>query len=154
VVGEERFRRWFRPSHDEFAAVLHREGKLAGCHLDARMAGLAKAVGESGLDVIEAFTPAPACDMSVAEARRAWPGKVLWINFPSSVHLEGEARIREELRRILGEAAPGDRFLVGITEDVPDDVRPRSLLTLNEGLRRWGGLPLKKRPLDATEQLA
>jgi len=142
VIGEERFRRYFRPCHDEFAAAMHREGKLAGCHLDARMAGLARAVGESGLDVIEAFTPAPTCDMTVAEARRAWPGKVLWINFPSSVHLEGDERIREELRRILGEAAPGDRFLVGITEDVPWPYWPGSLRAISGGLRRWGKLPL------------
>jgi hypothetical protein len=142
VFGEERFRRWFRPCHDEFASAMHSRGKLAGCHLDARMAGLARAVGESGLDVIEAFTPAPTCDMTVAEARRAWPGKVLWMNFPSSVHLESEGRIREELRRILGEAAPGDRFLVGITEDVPWPYWPGSLRAISGGLRRWGSLPL------------
>ena len=142
VIGEERFRRYFRPCHDEFAAAMHREGKLAGCHLDARMSSLALAIGESRLDVIEAFTPAPTCDMTVAEARRAWPGKVLWINFPSSVHLEGDERIREELRRILGEAAPGDRFLVGITEDVPWPYWPGSLRAISGGLRRWGKLPL------------
>ncbi len=142
VVGEERFRRYFRPCHDEFAAAMHREGKLAGCHLDARMAGLARAVNESGFDVIEAFTPAPTCDMTVAEARRAWPGKILWINFPSSVHLEGEGSVREELRRILGEAVPGDRFLIGITEDVPWPYWPGSLRAISSGLRRWGSLPL------------
>ena len=48
-------------------------------------------------------------------ALAAWPDKVLWINFPSSVHMEGEERIKRELRRILHEAAPGDRFLIGIT---------------------------------------
>ena len=45
VIGEERFRRYYRPCHDEFAALLHQQGKLAGCHLDARLASLAKAVG-------------------------------------------------------------------------------------------------------------
>jgi hypothetical protein len=144
VVGEERFRRYYRPCHDEFATAMHRAGKLAGCHFDARMAGLALAVGASGLDVIEAFTPAPTCDLSVARARRAWPGKILWINFPSSVHLEGEGRIREELRRILDEATPGDRFLVGITEDVPWQVLPGSLRAISSGLRRWGTLPIEK----------
>ena len=145
VVGAERFRRYYRPCHDEFAARLHQKGKLAGCHLDARMAGLAKTVGESQLDVIEAFTPVPTCDMTVAEARQAWPDKVLWINFPSSVHLEGEERIQTELRRILREAVPGDRFLVGITEDVPDEVRQSSLRAINDGLGQWGELPLSER---------
>jgi hypothetical protein len=144
VVGVERVRRYYRPCHDEFAAAMHRQGKLAGSHLDARMASLAQAVGESQLDVIEAFTPVPTCDMTVAEARRAWPGKTLWINFPSSVHLEGERRIQEELHRILREAVPGDRFLVGITEDVPRQVWPSSLRMINDGLCRWGALPLRE----------
>ncbi len=73
-------------------------------------------------------------------------GQILWINFPSSVHLEGESSVREELRRILGEAAPGDRFLVGITEDVPEQVLQGSLRAISTGLRRWGELPLAVGP--------
>ena len=142
VVGVDRFRRYYLPCHNEFATLLHQGGKLAGCHLDARMAHLAPAVQESELDVIEAFTPVPTCDMTVAEARRCWPGKVLWINFPSSVHMEGEERIQSELRRILHEAAPGDRFLIGITEDVPEEVWQSSLKAINDGLEQWGSLPL------------
>jgi hypothetical protein len=142
VVGPDRFRLYFLPCLNEFAVLLHQRGKLAGCHLDARMAILVQAVGESSLDVIEAFTPTPTCDLSVAEARQAWPGKVLWINFPSSVHLESNERIRAELQRILSEAIPGDRFLVGITEDIPETAWRRSLRILNEGLSRLGVLPL------------
>jgi hypothetical protein len=142
VVGVDRFRRYYQPCHEEFAAAMHDGGKLAGCHFDARMATLAQAVGESRLDVIEAFTPAPTCDMTVAQARRAWPGKVLWINFPSSVHVEGKRSIGRQLRRMLREAAPGERLLVGITEDIPEQVLEGSLLAIGAGLRRWGKLPL------------
>jgi hypothetical protein len=51
----------------------------------------------------EAFTPAPDTDMSVADAHAAWPGKVLWINYPSSLHIASAARIREETRRLVRE---------------------------------------------------
>ena len=142
VVGVERFRRYYLPCLDELAGLLHQRDKLLGCHLDARMASLVEAVGGSDLDVIEAFTPGPTGDVSVAAAREAWPGKVLWLNFPSSVHLEGEARIRQELRRILHQASPGDRFLIGITEDVPEEIWRRSFEVINRGLRRYGRLPL------------
>jgi hypothetical protein len=39
----------------------------------------------------------------------------------------------------------GDRFLVGITEDVPDEVRQSSLRAINDGLGQWGALPLRER---------
>jgi len=142
VVGSERFRRYYLPCFNEFASLVHQQGKLIGCHLDARMAGLAEAIGESDLDVIEAFTPVPTCDMSVAQARGAFRGKVLWMNFPSSVHLESEERIQSELIRILREAIPGDRFLIGITEDVPENTWRGSFKIINDGLNRWGALPL------------
>jgi hypothetical protein len=142
VVGVERFRRYYLPCLDELAGLLHQRGKLLGCHLDARMAGLMETVGGSQLDLIEAFTPEPTGDVSVAAARAAWPDKVLWINFPSSVHLEGAGRIRQEMGRILEEAAPGDRFLVGITEDVPEEVRGPSLAAISDVLNRGGRLPL------------
>jgi hypothetical protein len=147
VVGLQRFRRYYLPCFAEFAGLLHQQGKLIGCHLDARMATLAEAVGESDLDVIEAFTPVPTCDMTVAQARRAFGNKILWINFPSSVHLEPERRIQAELLRILEEAIPGDRFLIGITEDVPEDTWPEGFRILNDGLNRWGTLPLSEEKL-------
>ena len=58
--------------------------------------------------------------MTMAEARRAWPGKTLFINFPSSAHLSEPEVIRETTVGLLREAAPGDRFIMGITENVPD----------------------------------
>ena len=59
--------------------------------------------------------------MTLQEARVIWPDKILWINFPSAVHLEPISVIEETTRQLLRQAAPGDRFLVGITEDVPGD---------------------------------
>ena len=60
-------------------------------------------------------------DLSVAEARKAWPEKILWINFPSAEHLNSAAQVAERTRQILKEAAPLNKFLVGITENVPHD---------------------------------
>jgi len=45
----------------------------------------------------------------------------------------------------------GDRFLVGITEDVPEEVWQSNLRIINTGLRRWGALPLEEESLDGSE---
>ena len=88
VIGLENFRKYYVPHYNEAAEVLHKHGKLIGCHYDANCRLLAEAIGGTDLDYIEAFTPAPDTDMSLGEARQAWPDKVLWLNFPSSVHLQ------------------------------------------------------------------
>ena len=62
-----------------------------------------------------------------APYRRAWPGKVLSVNFPSSVHLRGEETIRRVAEQIINEAGDRRGFMLGITEDVPYDVVYRSL---------------------------
>ena len=120
VVGVDRFERLILPHYDEAAEVMHQHGRLLGVHFDANTRPLAPGIARSKIDYVEAFTPVPTCDMTVAEARAAWPDKALWINFPSSVHLQSIADIEDMTRQILREAAPGHRFLIGITEDVPE----------------------------------
>jgi len=143
IVGLERFEKYVLPHYNEACEVLQRKGKLVGVHMDANNKLFADAVASSKLDYIEAFTPPPDCDMSVAEARAAWPDKVLWINFPSSVHLAPAERVKEATRRLLAEAAPGEGFLIGVTEDIPGDCWRRSLGAIADVLKEEGRLPLR-----------
>ncbi len=94
LVGRPRFNEYYLPCLNDFAAVAHQAGKMTMSHLDANIAGLKEAVASCGLDIVEAFSPAPMCDMTVAEGRAAWPDKVLWINFPSNVHILPKAEVR------------------------------------------------------------
>ena len=142
IIGRERFEKYIVPCYDEFADHLHEKGKLVGVHLDADNLALAPAVAASKIDIVEAFTPPPDCDMSVAEALRAWPDKILWSNFPSSVHLADDATIAEATRELLRQAAPGGRFLIGVTEDIPDAHIWRSLGVVAGVLNQEGRLPL------------
>jgi hypothetical protein len=136
TLGRQRFEEFCVPCYNELGAMLHEKGKLLGCHLDANNRIWKEAVAASAIDVVEAFTPAPDTDMSVADARAAWPGKVLWINFPSSLHLASSKRIREATRQMMAEAAPGDRFIVGITENIPGEVWRTSMRAIAETLAK------------------
>ncbi|MEW6749419.1 MAG: hypothetical protein AB1505_00390 [Candidatus Latescibacterota bacterium] len=142
VLGKPRFLEHVQPHWEEACGILHEGGKLVGCHLDADNRLWAAEVGASPLDWIEAFTPAPDTDMSLADARQAWPGKTLFINFPSSVHLQAAPQIAATTRQLLREAAPGDRFVVGITETVPEDRWPESFTTILRTLNECGRLPV------------
>jgi hypothetical protein len=130
VMGKERFERYVVPLYNEAADIFHRHGKLLGAHLDGNNKLWAPAVAESGLDYVEAFTPTPDCDMTLAEALTAWPDKVLWINFPSSLHLASIETIEQTTRELIETATPGNRFILGITEDVPEDRWQENLLAI------------------------
>ena len=142
VLGKQRFVDYVLPHWEEITTILHEGGKLVGSHLDANNKLWAKEVGDSKLDWIEAFSPAPDTDMTVAEARKMWPGKVLFINFPSAVHLEKRSVIEETTKQILKEAAPGDKFIVGITENVPDNRWRESFYTILKTINKFGRLPI------------
>ena len=68
----------------------------------------------------------------LAGALEAWPGKVLWINFPSSVHLASVEKIKQTTRELIEAAAGTNRLIIGITEDVPEDRWQQSLLAISE----------------------
>ncbi len=136
IIGLETFEQYYVPHYNEAAEVFHKHGKLLGCHFDANCKLLAKAIAGTGLDYIEAFTPAPGTDMTLAEARAAWPNKVLWLNFPSVSHLNPDAEIEAETVKLLNEAGPLDGLIMGITEDIPEHRWQNSCRAIMTGLER------------------
>jgi hypothetical protein len=71
--------------------------------------------------------------MSLADALAAWPGKVVWVNFPSSLHLADDEAIVAAARSLVCEASPGNRFILGVTEDIPESQWRRSLAAIARG---------------------
>jgi hypothetical protein len=146
IIGLENFKRYYVPHYNEAAEILHRHGKLLGCHFDANCRLLANAIAATDLDYIEAFTPAPDTDMTLAEAREVWPDKVLWINFPSSVHLKPDAIIEQVTVDLMDEVATVDGLILGITEDVPEDRWRDSCRSIMNGLERHARENPEKNP--------
>jgi len=142
IIGEARFREYYVPNYEECCEVLQPAGKLVGCHFDANTRVIADAIAETSLDYIEAFTPAPDTDMTLAEARAAWPDKALWINYPSSVWLRSDEAMEEVAVDLLKQAAPGNGLLIGVTEDVPDGRLYPGLNAINRAIHEHGRLPI------------
>ncbi|MBI2194104.1 MAG: hypothetical protein HYU36_19180 [Planctomycetes bacterium] len=136
ITGPEIFREYYLPHYNEAAEIMHRHGKLIGCHFDDDCGLLAEAIAETDLDYIEAFTPAPTTDMTLAEARAAWPSKVIWINFPCDAHLKPAEEIEDITMDLLDQAGTPDGLLVGITDDVPAGRWQESCTAIMDGLER------------------
>ena len=142
MIGPQLFRDYCLPCYNEFGSCLHAQGKLLAVHMDGRMKAIAEAVADSQIDIIEGFSPVPDGDLELADARRLWPDKIIWMNFPSPVHLLAPDEIAAHTRQILRDVAPGDRFLLGVTEDIPHGVWQVSLPVISQVLREEGNLPL------------
>jgi hypothetical protein len=136
VIGLDTFEQYYVPHYNEAASVMHTRGKLLGCHFDANCGLLAQAIAQTDLDYIEAFTPAPDTDMTLGAARAAWPDKVLWLNYPSSLHLRSDTQLEQATVDMLNELPTIRGIIVGITEDMPPHRWQSSCRAIMRGLER------------------
>jgi len=142
VMGRERFEQYVVPLYNEAAEEMHKHGKLLGTHLDGNNKPWADLVADSGLDYIEAFTPAPDTDMSMADAFEAWSDKIMWINYPSSIHLSSDEEVEETTGELIKASAPDRPLIIGITEDIPEHRWRDSLRAISRGIDKYGRYPL------------
>jgi len=142
VIGLKTFEECYVPHYNEAAEVFHKHGKLVGCHFDDDCRVLSGAIAKTGLDYIEAFTPSPDTDMTLAEARAAWPDKALWINYPSSLHLKADGEVEQAAFEMMDSLPATDGVLFGITEDIPEHRWRDSCRAIMDGLDRHA----KERP--------
>ena len=68
--------------------IVRSAGKLISAHYDGSIRPYLSLLADIDIPIIEAFTPPPMGDLTVAEAKAAWPDKVIWVNFPGSLYLE------------------------------------------------------------------
>ncbi len=111
------FERYVLPFYQKYVPLLHEKGKICAMHAHAsNLTGFKELIAQTGMDVIEAFTPPPVGDLSVAEARKAWgDDTVIWVNFPETVFLYGEEKTKEYTIDLL-RSDPTGMTVIGMTE--------------------------------------
>lgn len=119
IIGPDRYREFNMPYMAEACDILHKAGKITASHMDGNSRVLAHLIGQTGLDAIESFSPPPECDLPVADAIAAWPGKALICNFPPSRHLCPKEEVRRIATDLLRDGSKSPRFMMGIIEDIP-----------------------------------
>ena len=137
VVGTERYRDYFMPVYDRLHSQLAGTGKLVAVHSDGRLSSLREMIAEAQFDIVEALTPPPVGDVSVREARQAWPDKALWLNFTSSMHTQPSAVIEAHTRQLIEEAGSRRGFGISMTEDAPFEDLERSLGVISRVLQDY-----------------
>ena len=132
LFGVDFFQKYYLPAYEEATHALHKHGKLVGCHFDSDNTLIMDDIAGTDLDFIEALDAG--MGPSVADARKAWPGKVLWLNYPSAWHLLPPDEIRRRTQEMLRSVRPAQGLIVGITEDVPEDRWQANYAAIMDGI--------------------
>lgn len=135
LIGVENFEKYYIPHYNEAAEIMHKKGKLIGCHFDADNTIIMEAIAKTDLDYIEAYDPG--MSPPVKEARSIFGRKVLWINWPSAWHLNSLEEIKRKTIELIEQAAPGNGFIIGITEDVPQDRWKDNFTAIMDGVDEY-----------------
>ena len=137
------------PVYEEQAQALHDRGKLMAVHMDGRLGSLKDLIGATQIDIVEAFHPPPMGDLSIGEALRCWPDKVVWLGFPGSVYALGPVATREFAAALMSEVGTGERLAVEMSTE--NQVSNKNLLSLTAVLQD-AVLPVAQQPKDADSE--
>jgi hypothetical protein len=141
------FRDHIMPHLRKLADLLHPKGKLLLCHCDGENKGLLDLIRESGMDIAEAICPQPMTKVCISDVKKALKDKVTIFGGVPSVALLQESMSDEEfekfMKNLFSEIAPGDRFILGVSDTTPPDARFDRLLRITEMVQERGKLPMK-----------
>jgi len=143
------FKEHILPWLQRWAEILHAGGKIFMSHCDGENESLLDLLAASGIDVAESVCAPPMVQCTLASMRRAFAGKITIFGGVPSVALLEDSMSEEEfeahMRRLFAEIAPGDRFILGVSDMVPPDAKWDRLVRVARMVEDWGALPLAAR---------
>jgi hypothetical protein len=141
IISPTIFERYCMPVYARVLPVLRAAGKFPIAHYDGSNRPLVKHLAKTELPVIEAFTPPPMGNLTVAEAKAAWREKVIWVNFPGNLFHESADGIYSYTMKLLEEGAPGGRLVIGCTEEYPLDQFEKTFNAIGKAMADYEGYP-------------
>jgi hypothetical protein len=115
----EKFRKFELPFYEKWVGYLQEKGKICALHCDATntLGSYKEAIRQTGVKVVEAFTPPPVGTLSLQDARDAWGQEtVIWVNMPETIFYSGADYTRQYMRELLLSDPPGTALVIGFTE--------------------------------------
>ncbi len=114
--------------------------------MDGEPGQLLKVIADSGLDVIEAFTPAPMTGTTTGQARAAYgPNVIIWGGVPSAIlvpDLHSEREFEDHMESVFREIAPGRNFILGVGDNTMPQASLDRVRRVGELVRERGKLPI------------
>ncbi|MDP6667858.1 MAG: uroporphyrinogen decarboxylase family protein [Dehalococcoidia bacterium] len=140
------FEQYMLPYMQEFADYMHGHDKKVAHHADNDTSGIIDLLKQTRYDMHECFVTAPMVPITLAEARKRLGDEIVIFGGIPSVILEesvSDERFEEYMQELFTAVAPGDRFILGIA----DNMMPTSMLSrikrIGELIEEKGTYPIK-----------
>ena len=139
------FSRYMTPYYQDFSELLHEHDKTLTLHADADSRLILDHIEEAGFDMAETFTTAPQVTCTLEEAKKRWEDRVIiWGGVPSVI-LEpaySEETFEEYMRQLFRTIAPGDAFILGVSDNIMPGAQLERLERIAEMVAEWGSYPI------------
>ncbi|MGE5224798.1 MAG: hypothetical protein ACM3PY_20370 [Omnitrophica WOR_2 bacterium] len=120
MLGPPRSQEYLFSLYDECFPMIRQSGKQIGCHFDGKTAACKEMIRKSPFDLLESLTPPPEGDLTLGEARLAWPDKLIWANINVSSYNLPAPQLHDRVIELASQAAPDGRGLgFEISEQYP-----------------------------------
>lgn len=140
------FKKYFTPWLKEASDYFHARGKLTQVHIDGEMKRLIPLFPETGVDVAEAWSPAPMTSVTTGELKKAWGDKVtIWGGIPAMLFEPNQYSDEEfdaYVMNLFKEIAPGNNFIVGMGDNLPFDGQIERVGRVVELIDKYGRVPI------------
>jgi len=133
---------YFRP----FADRLHERGKFLACHADADTRLLLHLIKAAGFDMVDCFATAPMVSVTLQDARAVFGNDVIvWGGIPSVVLTDTftDEEFQRYLLRLFHTIAPGDAFILGVSDCVMPGDKLERVARVSEMVREYGSYPIQ-----------
>lgn len=129
TMGPEMYRKYLVPLYNRIFEILDGTGKKLQVHYDGKLQLIADDIEKLDFHGIDSLTTAPEGDMSIAEARRYWPEKFLWIHPSLGLDALPDDKVIDKITQMVQEAGSG--FCLQLSEEVPPNWKRTIPLILN-----------------------
>lgn len=129
------------PYHTERAAALHAHGKHVIIHNDGTLRGVVEKIPATGIDAIDAMTPAPVGDVSLAEIRSLVGDQLLILGgLPGAMFAPPftAADIERHVKELIRLHKDSNRFMLGVADQVPPNGDIRLVQLVSELVEEYG----------------
>jgi len=112
-------KRYLLPRWQRLSAWLHEHGRFVHTHWDGNSRTMLPYLKDTGLDGVEALSPAPMCDMTLEEIKAAVGDKIVALDLLPAIHFLKHFTLTETVefaRRVMDMFAP--RLILGISDEI------------------------------------
>lgn len=138
IIGKRLFQKWCIPYYNKISDTLMEEGVPLFIHMDGELKPIWEDIDSCHFQGFDSLSPPPDNDTRVGEAFWRWPDKMVWANFPSSVHLQEAGKIYQKALELLEEGGHTRRFWIQVSEDVPPGIWKKSFPEIMRAIKDFG----------------